>query len=224
MRDVLRASDILAISLVGAVAGCTAGPTGSATRLEQSIAANCRSWEERALKAAHPDAETIARHDQLIAQSRRYADEALAKHNDVAARQAAIANQVQAEIYADAIYDWRYDLKAATDCWDELNFVEGVHREQRARLNQLAQQLEAQAQSPSSSPPRASLYTLQTQPPLPPSPSPIPNLGSVYVPPQQTPPNPPAMPGPYLGRVPGGPDVYGVPAAAVPRPPTPLLQ
>lgn len=72
--------------------------------------------------------------------------------------------------------------------------------------------------------PDPAIYTLHTQPPPPPSPMPIPNLGSVYMPPPSPLPNSPAMPGPYLGHVPGGPDVYGVPAGAISPPPAPQLQ
>lgn len=57
-----------------------------------------------------------------------------------------------------------------------------------------------------------------SQPPPPPSPMPLPDLGSVYAPPPSPLPNAPALPGPFLGHVPGGPDVYGVPANATPAP------
>lgn len=61
--------------------------------------------------------------------------------------------------------------------------------------------------------PDPSIYTLQTKPSAPPSPTPLPNLGSVYEP---APPPKPSLTGPnapaFVGQVPGGPEVYVVPA------------
>jgi hypothetical protein len=189
----------------------------SAVKTEQSIAASCRAWEERAKKAAHPDAEMIAQHNQLLAKAAKFSDEAQAHYNDVAVRQAAIENEAQAQIEADAIYDWKHDLKVAADCWNDLKVAQDVHQQQREELAALAASLATEPPPPPStySPPH-SVYTLHTQPPPPPSAMPIPDLGSVYMPPPSSLPNSPALPGPYLGHVPGGPDVYGVPADASP--------
>jgi hypothetical protein len=113
----------------------------TAHEAERSIGASCRAWEKQAIEAANPNPEMIARHDELMAKAKKFDAEALAKYSDVSARQAAIENEVQAKMDADAIYDWRYDLKAARDCWRGLDIVQDIHQEQEARLNQLAQQL-----------------------------------------------------------------------------------
>jgi hypothetical protein len=199
----------------------------SALKAEQSLTASCQAWEERAKKAAHPNAAMIAQHDALLVKATKYADDAQAHYNDKALRDAAIGNQAQAEIEAAAIYDWKHDLEVAAQCWDDLKVEQAIHQQQREELAALAASLAAQQPAPS--PPSTympphSVYTLDTQPPPPPSPMPIPDLGSVYMPPPSPLPNSPTLPGPYLGHVPGGPDVHGVPAEAIPPPPVPQLQ
>ena len=154
----------------------------------------------------------ITQHDQLMAKAAKFSDEAQTHYNDVVVRQAAIKKEVQAKIEANAIYDWKYDLKLAGDCWNDLNVVEDILREQRQRLARMRAELGAEQQRFTPDP---SIYTLSTQPPMPPSPTALPNLGSVYMPPRSPLPYSPAAPGPFLGRVPGGPDVYGVPAGAI---------
>jgi hypothetical protein len=164
---------------------CSAPGETSAAMAEQSITASCRAWEERAKKSAHPDSEMTIQHDQLMAKAAKFSAEAQAQYHNVAVRQAAIENEAQAEIEADAIYDWRYKLKVASDCWENLKLVEEMHREQRQRLSRLAGELAAE-QSTSRTIPQRSVYTPPThltQPPSPPSPSPVPNLGQTYIPP-----------------------------------------
>lgn len=213
-REHVRSVALVLFGLSGMFALANCAGESSAARTERSIAAGCTAWEERAKKAAHPDAEMIAQHDRLMAQAARYAAEAQAKWKDKAGSQTAIENQVQAETDAAAIYDWRYDLRVAADCWQGLNVAQEIHREQRERLSRLADDLATSA-PPQSFAPSASLYTLHTQPPSAPGPNPVPNLGTGYVPPSTPLPKAPAQPGPFLGRVPGGPDVYGVPADQV---------
>jgi hypothetical protein len=216
MRGV--AAPVIAASFFN-LCSCTSQVGVSAIQAEQSLTASCQAWEERAKKAAHPDAKMIAQHNQLLAKAAKYSDEALTHYNNVAVRQAAIENAAQAKIEADAIYDWKKDLQAAAQCWDDLKVEQEIHQQQRAELAALAASLAAQQPAPS--PPSTympphSVYTLRTQPPQPPSAMPIPDLGSVYMPP----PSPmPAMTGPqapaFVGHVPGGPDVYVVPAEAI---------
>lgn len=203
---------------------CSLPSDVSALKAEQSLTASCQAWEERAKKAAHPDAAMIAQHDALLAKAKKYADDAQAHYNDTALRDAAIGNQAQAKIEAAAIYDWKYDLETAAQCWGDLKVEQAMHQEQRERLSALADSLAAQQPAPTYIPP-ASLYTLQTQPPAQPSPTPIPGLGSAYVPP---PPPPPLLTGPgapaYVGQVPGGPQVYVVPNSAIPPLPQPQIK
>lgn len=156
----------------------------SASKTEQSIAARCRAWEDRARKAARPDADMIAQHEQLLAKAAKFSAEAQAHYNDTVVRQRAIENQAQAQVEADAIYDWKEDLKLASDCWDQLKFFERQQRDILATVGATPA-----AQEPVPSPlstfmPPDSSYTLQAQPP-PPSPMPVPNLGSIYYPPPQ---------------------------------------
>jgi hypothetical protein len=211
--------------------------------LQQRIAERCRGEEESARKALHPDAEMIARHDQLMAQSARYDTEA-EKATDAAARKTALGNAVQARIEAEAIYDWQRAQSYASDCWRELNIVADIHNQSEREIAASAAAMAASASTPAPSswrpsmPPAAELRAA-VQPPPPPSPMPLPNLGGKpcgptatdcgagtdYVPPRQKLPDSPALPGPYLGRVPGGPDVYGVPADQIaPPPPLPLVR
>jgi len=203
---------------------CSLPSDVSALKAEQSLTASCQAWQERAKKAAHPDAAMIAQHDALLAKARKFEDDAEAHYNDTALRDAAIGNEAQAKIEAAAIYDWKYDLETAAQCWNDLKVEQAMHQEQRERLSALADSLAAQQPAPTYMPP-ASLYTLQTRPPAPPSPMPIPDLGSAYVPP---PAPTPSLTGPgapaYVGRVPGGPEVYVVPAQAIPPPSAPLLR
>ncbi len=49
---------------------CSLPSSDSALKTEQSLAATCQYWEERAKKAAHPDAAMIAQHDALLAKAR----------------------------------------------------------------------------------------------------------------------------------------------------------
>lgn len=161
---------------------CSSGVGSSALKAEQSITASCQAWEERAEKAAHPDASMIAQHEALLAKAKKFSEEALAHYSDLTLRDAAIRNQAQAEIEAAAIYDWKYDLKVAAECWDGLEVAQEIHQQQRARLSALAASLAAQ-QPPASSPsfmPDHSIYTLSTQPPEPPQPSSLPNLEDAY--------------------------------------------
>ncbi len=124
-----------------ALGGCNTEFAASAGKTEQSMAASCQAWEQRAKEAANPNAELIARHNLLMAKAEQFKREALARYDDVAARQAAIENEVQAKIDADGLYDWRYDLKTARECWDGLNLAEEIHRQQVERLAELAQHL-----------------------------------------------------------------------------------
>ncbi|MGC2410949.1 MAG: hypothetical protein WA441_13400 [Methyloceanibacter sp.] len=175
---------IRAIVIFGAafwIAGCANSGGTSDQKVEQNIAASCRAWEDRAKKAAHPDAEMIASHDRLMAKAAMFGAEAQAKYNDAAARRAAIENEVQAELDAAAVYDWRHALEVASHCWEGLALTEEIHHEQRQRLAQMAEQLATQQPAPTFTP-DPSIYTIHTQPPAPPSPTPIPNVGQTYVP------------------------------------------
>ena len=129
--------------------------SSSAERVEQSIAANCKRWEELARKAARPDAEMTARHDLLMAKAAQYMREAEAHYHDVPLRQSLIEKEAQAEIEAKAIYDWQSNLKVATDCWESLRLTEEIHREQRRRLSNLARELADQQIKPPSLPEQA---------------------------------------------------------------------
>jgi hypothetical protein len=159
--------------------GCASNLGESAEKAEQSIARSCMAWEQRAVLAAHPDAEMVARHDQLMARAAKFSGEARSKYEDAVARQAAIENQVQAEADAKAIYDWRYDLEVASHCWHDLSLAQELHRHQQERLDRLAQQLAAEQHSPPFSPAQT-IYTLHSQPPEAPKPSPLPNLEGSY--------------------------------------------
>lgn len=139
----------------------------------QQLAASCRAWEDRAQQAAHPDAAMVARHDQLTATAARFRAQADANYDNVPLRQGAIENEVQAEADAAAIYDWRSDLQNASGCWNDLALTQEICRDQKRRLNQLAQQLSEQPAAHFGPP--HSAYILDTQSPSPPPPSPIPN-------------------------------------------------
>ena len=169
----------VALALLSAIVSC--GLSISDARAQQATAASCRAWEDRAQQAAHPSAAMIARHDQLMAKAAQFKAEAEANYNNVAQRQAAIENEVQAEGDAGAVYDWRSDLQNASSCWEGVALAQGIRRDQQQRLNQLAKQLSAE-QPPAQFAPPHSVYVLGTQPPAAPPPSPIPNLGSAYEP------------------------------------------
>jgi len=144
-----RALALLGLFSVLALGNCV--PTGnSAAKTEQSITASCVAWEDRAKKAAHPDAEMIARHDQLMAKAAAIAAEA-AKYDDPSARHAAIEREVEAKMEAESIYDWRHHLEVAANCWKYLALAQEDHREQQDRLARLADQLAAQSPTPGSS-------------------------------------------------------------------------
>lgn len=218
-KSLIQVLDIAAALLL---AGCMGDTNTSARRLETNIAENCRAWEERAKTAAAPDAETIARHDRLIKLAANYGDEALANYKDVVARQRAIERQVQARADADAIYDWRTDLKYASDCWDELASVSEIHEEQRRHLGELAQSLARQHQATASSdqnPVSRPNYAAGMVAPTMQRSTPYPSLQGMYEPRSVAAPSNPAFPGPYLGHIDGGPDVYGAfPPAPAPDP------
>jgi hypothetical protein len=147
-----RALVLLGLFAVLALGNCV--PIGnSAAKTEQSITASCVAWEDRAKKAAHPDAEMIARHDQLMAKAAAIAAEA-GKYDDPSARHAAIEREVEAKMEAESIYDWRHDLEVAANCWKYLALAQEDHREQQERLARLAEQLAAQ--SPPSTPSHSS--------------------------------------------------------------------
>jgi hypothetical protein len=192
------AASVIALSFFG-LCSCTSElresaikAEQSASKTEQSIAARCRTWEDRARKAARPDADMIAQHERLLAKAAKFSAEAQTHYNDTVVRQTAIENQAQAEVEADAIYDWKGDLKLASDCWDELTLFERQQRDILAALG-----ANPAAQEPASSPPSTYMppdlsYTQHVQPPSPPSPMPVPNLGSVYYPPAPPPAQTPA--------------------------------
>jgi hypothetical protein len=142
-----RAWVLLGPFAVLVVANC-APILDSAAKTERSIAASCTAWEERAKKAAHPDAGLIARHDQLMAKAVMFEAEARAKYSDTPARRAAIENEVQAKLDAAAIYDWRYDLQVASQCWRDLAITQEDHREQQEKLERLTEQLAVQSTVP----------------------------------------------------------------------------
>jgi hypothetical protein len=140
MRSIMSTKKRSSVGLIAILLGTTtfAGCASSllensADRTEKSIAMSCRAWEERARKAAYPDPETIARHDQLLAKAATFLTEAQAQYHNVAARDTAIGSAAQSKIEADAIYDWRYDLKVAVDCWDGLKDIQPPNQ-QRAQL------------------------------------------------------------------------------------------
>jgi hypothetical protein len=161
---------------------CSSEVGNSALKAEQSITASCQAWGERARKAARPDEAMIAQHDALLAKAKKFSEEAQAHYSDVTLRNAAIGNQAQAEIEAAAIYDWKYDLKVAAECWDGLEVAQEIHQQQRARLSAMSASFAAQQPPPSSPSIKSghSIYPLSTQPPAPPQPSPLPNLGAAY--------------------------------------------
>jgi hypothetical protein len=140
----------------------------SAVQTERSLTASCLAWEDRAKKAANPDATMIAEHDLLTAKAAKFYHEAQVQYKNEAIRHAAIENQVKAETDAAAIYDWRYNLKVATDCWNDLKIAEDIHREQRVRLEQLAIQLAAasEQQAAVAKHPRSTIHS-QTMPATP---------------------------------------------------------
>lgn len=81
------------LAISAALAGCTPYLTASDT--EQSMAASCRAWEERAAKAAHPDAEAIARHDRLMAKAAQFKAQALANYKRVVSDLAEMVDAAQ---------------------------------------------------------------------------------------------------------------------------------
>jgi hypothetical protein len=179
----MRASTLLAALLLALpVSGC-ADVITSDTKVEQTITASCQAWEDKAVQAAHPSAAMIAAHDRLMALSATYNAEALAKYDDAAARQSAIEKSVQAEMNAEAIYDWKSDLQTASECWNNLALAQDIHRENQERLSELRQQIIAEQQEASvrTAPPH-SAYVLHNQPTVTSVPSPVPNLGSAYEP------------------------------------------
>jgi len=187
----------------------------SSRKLELDMAARCRAWDERAQKAANPDAETIAVHERLVKKAADLEAAVSARNLNGDALVAALGPVAQAKIEANAVYDAQSKQKIAADCWRDLEMAENLHRDQRERLAQFGANLAAPArQPPPTSTPDFSIRTLDTQPSPPPSPTPSPDLGAAYVPSTNRLPDQSAFPGPFIGHVPGGPDVYIVPPQA----------
>ena len=181
MRELAIAAVAAAVFLN--LCSCSSPGETSAAKAERSITASCRAWEEYAKQAAHPDAVMIANHGKLIAKAGKIAAEAQTNYKNKELYLSLLGDSAQAKIEADAIYDWRYKLKVASDCWENLKLVEEMHREQRQRLARLAGELAAE-QSTTRTIPQRSVYTPPTQltqPPSPTSPSPMPNLGQTYI-------------------------------------------
>jgi len=92
MRGV--AAPIIAASFLN-LCSCSSHMGESAIKAEQSITASCQAWEDRARKAARPDADLIAQHDRLLAKAAKFSADAQAHYKDVAVRDAAIGNAAQ---------------------------------------------------------------------------------------------------------------------------------
>jgi hypothetical protein len=124
------------------LAGCGISPRDQVVRNDaanQRLAATCRARDERVEKAAHPDAEMIARHDQQEKKASDLIDAAAAQHLQGAALSAALGAAAQAQIEADAIYDVSAERTIAARCWRELSLVQGIRDDSdaryRARMN-----------------------------------------------------------------------------------------
>jgi hypothetical protein len=135
---------------------------------EESFAARCRDWEDQAARAAHPDAQLIAFHDQLqqkadAIQARVSAEKGL--HGD--ALFAASAEIVQAQMRADDVYDVKDKLQNAAECWQGLGMVRDVHADMMQRLSQFGNYRPPVAAIE----PQPRSYTLDTQPPPMPAPA-----------------------------------------------------
>ena len=195
---------MLALALVGGCTNAVQDLAASNGDVEEHIAAQCHRWHERANRAAHPDPETIARHDQL----ERKAAELM--------QQGAIDAAAQDQIEAAALYDSQSALKDEADCWGELRFVEEQHGEMIHDLAQTANEMTTSAAAqPAALDP--SIYTLRSQPPPPPQPNPMPLAikAPASLPNADTVPQAREL-GAFVGTVPGGPNVYVVPPGAGP--------
>jgi hypothetical protein len=96
----LCATGLLCVLALG-VAGCGLAVAEQSRKEEQDYAASCRPDDADAEKAAHPDAATIARHDQFVQKAADLNAAAAAQHLQGAALDVAIATIAQVRIEAD---------------------------------------------------------------------------------------------------------------------------
>jgi hypothetical protein len=162
----------LALLGVAATAGSGCNPVAdlrtSQIATEADLAHSCQNWEQMARKAAYPDAATIAAHDRMLAKARKLLKDAAAAYDDAAARQRAIEDSAQAQSVADGMYDWRYDLSVARQCWADLDMEASEHDAQLVRLARMAGELAA---APPPSPTNdLSVAAPSIPPPAPPAP------------------------------------------------------
>src|SRR6516225_5428840 len=98
------------------VAGCGLSVAEQSRKVEHDYAVSCRRADADAEMAAHPDAATIARHDQLIQKAADLNAAAAAQHLQGAALDAAIATIAQLHIEAEALYDVSGKQQIANQC------------------------------------------------------------------------------------------------------------
>jgi hypothetical protein len=165
------------------IAGCADlhDLTGS-RNTEENMAASCRNWDAMARAAAHPDAATIARHDQLAQKAAELKAAAAAQELHVAALERAAAAIAQAQIEADDVYDAQQKYRTAEQCWQGLGLVSQQHREMMRDL------MNGDAATPSRQ--TTPIFTPGPVLSTPPSPPPAADAGITWEPPAPLPPSP----------------------------------
>lgn len=111
---------------------------------DQRLVATCHAWDERAEQAAHPDADTVARHDQLENKADDLIAAEAAHPHEGQARDAVLGAIAQARIVADDVYDAGGKRDIAASCWRELGLVQEMRAETRQRNSQARDEIDFQ--------------------------------------------------------------------------------